>query len=249
MRIRLLPVAALALVLGLVPTAARAFELNPISREFTPAGSGSTQSYEVVNKDKDPIAINVTVVTRALDVVGVESNQAADDDFLVYPPQFILEPGARQTIRVTWLGDPAPQRELAYRLVVEQLPIERFKPVPKNKAPAKGAFQVLTRYMGSLYIRPAQVQAKLAVESARIERDAAKPAQLAVMVHNRGTARAVLKDYTVQVKGRGAEPAVSLSPSALELKSSVVLPDGKRKLVFPWPQGFEPGEVTVQTGH
>src|SRR5688500_3890585 len=99
-------------------TSAHAYELHPISREFAPSGSGATQSYEVISKEKSPIAISVSVVSRSLDTEGTETNELSEDDFFVYPPQFILPAGARQTLRVTWLGDPQPAQELAYRLVV-----------------------------------------------------------------------------------------------------------------------------------
>lgn len=247
MRVILLALSTLAAVLILPPREALAFELLPISREFAPSGSGATQSYEVVSREKEPIAINVSVVARALDSEGVESHRSADDDFLVYPAQFILAPGARQTLRVTWFGDPVPERELAFRLVVEQLPLERFQPQPTHHPSlAKGAFRVLTRYLGSLYIRPAQAKAHLVAESTRVERGASGEPLLAVTVHNRGTTRAVLKNYQLQVKGRGAEPAVWVAPGADALRSGVVLPDGKRRLLFPWPHGFEPGEVTMR---
>ena len=54
---------------------------------------------------------------------GIETNQDANDDFIVYPPQLIVPPGTQQVIRVTWIGEPEPPIELAYRLIAEQLPI------------------------------------------------------------------------------------------------------------------------------
>jgi fimbrial chaperone protein len=242
-RLCILPLFA-ALVLA--PAAGLAFELNPISREFAPAGSGATQTYEVVNSDKEPVAINVTVVTRALDSEGRETNASAEDDFLVYPSQFVVAPGARQSIRVSWLGNPSPERELAYRLVVEQLPIERFKAKPAAGTPAAGAITVLKRYMGSLYVRPAKARSDLVVESSRVERGpAGQPSQLVVLLQNRGTAHGVLKEHVLQVKQAGNAPQVSLLPESLPLKASVVLANGKTLLRFPWPQGSEPAAVTV----
>lgn len=243
---RLVSIALAALVV-LAAAEALAFELLPISREFTPAGSGATQSYEVINTGKEPVAINVTVVTRVLDSTGAESNKSAEDDFLIYPPQFVVQPGDRQSIRVSWLGNPAPAHELAYRLVVEQLPIERFKAKPTNGAPAGGAITVLRRYMGSLYVRPVKAVAKLAVESVKLERGApGKEPQLAVMVHNRGTGRAVLKNTSLEVKARGDQPPVSVPFTTFKLKASVVLPDGRLLVHLPWPQGVEPEVVTVR---
>lgn len=237
----------LALSLLLLPVQALAgFELTPISREFTPSGPGTVQTYAVVNRGSEPVAVEVSIVTRSLDLQGEERNVSAEDDFLIYPPQVIVPAGGQQTLRVTWLGNPAPEKELAYRLLAQQVSIARFKPAVAQGAGARAAVEILMDYRGSLYVRPRDAQPALAVESVRLERSSAGAPLLAVTVHNRGRARAVLKQHALQVKQRGGGAPVLLSPAALQLTSSVVLPDGKRRLVFPWPHGFEPAEVAVQ---
>jgi fimbrial chaperone protein len=227
------------------PLAAWSFELLPISREFSPSGSGAVQSYEVVNGGKDPIAIEVAVLTRTLDAAGLETNAPAEDDFLVYPPQFIVAPGKRQTVRVSWLGEPAIAQELAFRLLVAQLPIERFLPRPSGGAGPEARLIVLTRYKGSLYIKPARAVARLVVESARPDTDAQGHLLLILDVRNAGNARALLKQIRFEVKSPRNEAVAVLTPAALDLPSTVVLPGGKRRLQFPWPAGMPRGEVQV----
>lgn len=242
---RFLLTAALAALCGLSPLSAQALELVPISREFRPSGAGAVQSYEVVNRDAHPVAVEISVVTRALDLEGSETSQSAEDEFLIYPPQIVVPAGARQTVRVTWLGNPTPEKELAYRLVVEQVSIARYKPKAAGGAPVVGAVEVLLNYRGSLYVRPEGSRPSLALESTQVDRSSPARPTLAVTLHNRGSARAVLKEYRLQVKRRGEGPAVSIDLDSVKLKSSVVLADGRRRLVFPWPHGFEPGEVSV----
>ena len=65
--------------------------------------------------------------------------------------------------------------------------------------------------------------------------------------HRAKDGRAVLKDFVLHLPSPGAEPEVSLSPGALALKSTIVLPDGRRRLLFPWPHGFQPVQATVST--
>src|SRR5687768_8848381 len=120
---QLLPIAAaLAALIGSPP--AFAMQLQPLSRVFVPSGSGATQSFEIINDGSERIAVEVSIASLSRDEDYAEINEAADDDFLVYPSQLVLPAGRRQTIRVTWLGDPRPTRELTYRIIVEQLPIE-----------------------------------------------------------------------------------------------------------------------------
>lgn len=235
-----------ALLLTLLPLQASAFELTPISREFTPSGSGAVQTYAVVNKGTEPVAVELSVVTRVIDLGGAESNASAEDDFLVYPPQVIVPAGGKQTVRVTWLGNPTPAKELSYRLLAQQVSIGRYQPVATREERAAGAVEILMNYRGSIYVRPRSTQPALSVESSRIERSGAGAPQLTVVLHNRGSARAPLKDYVLEARRPGAGAPVSLSTAALELKSAVVLADGKRRLHFPWPHGFEPAEVSVR---
>lgn len=227
------------LLLGLVSSTGWCFELQPISREFTPSGSGAVQSYLVSNPATEPIAINITVETRALDVEGLETNRSAENDFLIYPPQFIVGPGKRQTVRVTWLGDPTAPRELAYRLVVEQLPIERLLPSATGAGPVQARVVVLTRYKGSLYVKPPHAQPRLVVASAQL----ASRSLLAVTVKNEGTGRVALKDVKFKVKT--GELLTVFKTADLALKSSVLLPGGERRLLFPWPEGLALGAVAA----
>ncbi len=77
------------------------------------------------------------------------------------PAQAIVLSGKSQSVRAQWLGDPAPERELAFRLVAEQLPIEF------NRETSDGArLKLLVRYIASLYIAPRGVEADVVLESA-----------------------------------------------------------------------------------
>lgn len=233
------------LAIALCPLEAWAFDLLPISREFSPSGSGAVQSYEVVNNGKDPIAISVSVLTRSLDEAGQETNESAEDDFLVYPPQFIVGEGNRQTLRVTWLGDPVIPQELAYRLLVEQLPIERFLPKAPEGSTVNARMIVLTRYKGSMYITPPRARSALVVDSAAPDTDAMGHSLLILTVRNQGTTRAQLGKSKFQVKSPRSTETVTLAAADLEVPSTVVLAGGVRQLLFRWPQALPRGEIVV----
>lgn len=239
------PLLTAVIALGLCPLEAWSFDLLPISREFSPSGSGAVQSYEVVNSGKDPIAISVSVLTRSLDAAGQETNESAEDDFLVYPPQFIVGAGKRQTLRVTWLGNPVVPRELAYRLLVEQLPIDRFLPRAAEGSKLNARVIVLTRYKGSLYITPDRARSDLVVDSATPDTDSMGHPLLKLTVRNRGTARTLLRESKFQVKSPRSEVTVTLATADLELPSTVVLPGGERRLLFLWPEALPRGEIVV----
>ena len=62
-------------LLGVQP--AFAFKLLPISRTFTPVGSGATQSYQVVNDSNERLAVQVSIVQRQMDLAGKENYKPA----------------------------------------------------------------------------------------------------------------------------------------------------------------------------
>jgi fimbrial chaperone protein len=220
---------------------AYAFELTPISREFAPTGRQATQSYQVRNPSNEVIAVEITVVHRLVDLAGQESHQDAEDDFLIYPPQMLLQPGQAQTVRVTWLGDPAPDQELAYRLVAEQLPVPTAQAT--NVTRPQGQLQVLMNYRGSLYIRPAQTQANIAVESVEAVNNGN---QLALTVSNLGTARAQLRQPRLILTGVNGETVTLEEAQLTELARQVVLAGSRRRFELAWPATLPVGPVTAQ---
>jgi fimbrial chaperone protein len=230
-------------LLGVPP--AFAFKLLPISREFTPTGTGATQSYQVVNDSDERLAVEISMVKRQMDLAGKESYQEADDDFLVYPPQILLEPQKTQTVRVTWLGDPKPEKELAYRIVAEQLPIDLDKP-KENQTKPIGQIKVLLRYLGSVYIEPANVKPDVVLEAAVPQKGTNAADQLAITLNNQGSARAILKSLKLSLTSAQGT-AVTLQPEQLKgMNNEVILAGNKRQFVIPWPTGLAVGPVTAK---
>ena len=220
-----------------------AFKIEPISRTFTPTGSNSTQSYELIGDKSEPEAVEMSVVKRKMDLDGKETHEPADDDFLIYPPQIIIKPNTRQTVRVTWLGDPNPQQEIAYRLISRQVPINLKKPELGKPNQTTGKVQVLLTYMGSLYVRPADVQAKVVVDSVIVQNDKGK-STIALLLDNQGSARANFKTFSLNLTSGGK--TVILKPEQIEaIKSQTILAKSKRRFVFAYPADLPQGNVTA----
>lgn len=234
---------ALFLVLaGIQPSFA--FKLVPISRTFSPVGANATQSYEIVNDGPDRLAVSVSMVQRQMDLDGKEQYKDADDDFLIYPPQILLEPGATQTVRVTWVGQSNPSKELAYRLVAEQLPIDLNKPQDSAKK-ANGNIKVLLRYAGSVYVRPDNVKPNVVLESVEPQANPQGANQLALTFSNQGTAHVALRDLRLELKSAQGT-VVQLGPEQLKgVNNTVILAGNKRRFVIPYPAGLSQGPVTA----
>ena len=220
-----------------------AFKIEPISRTFAPTGSESTQSYDLVSDKPESQAVELSVVKREMDLDGKETYIPADDDFLIYPLQVILKAGTTQTVRVTWVGEPNPKQELAYRLVSQQVPINFKKPEVGKSTTLTAKVEVIIKYMGSLYIRPADVQPKVILESIIAQTDKGKPA-IAMILDNQGSGRASLANYSLNLTSAGK--TVILKPDQLkEVTNQNILANHKRRFIFPHPADLPQGTVTA----
>jgi len=222
---------------------ALAFKLDPISRVFEPAGAGATQSYQVINDSAEQIAVELSMAERKISLEGQETTESADDDFLVYPSQIVLPPQGVQSVRVTWLGNPNPEKELAYRIIAEQLPINLNNPEESQAETTSGAVKVMFRYMGSVYIRPKNAESKVVLNGITHEKGTDGNDRLVITFDNQGTRRAVLSELNLNLTSQGSQ--LTLKPEQLEgVNNGVILAGNQRRFSMPWPQQLPIGEVT-----
>lgn len=228
---------------------AHAFKLIPLSRVFSPTGPNAVQSYEIENNTGEPLAVELNIVKREMSLQGVDKLIPANDDFMIYPPQILLQTGESQTVRVTWLGDPKPAQELAYRLIAEQLPIN-LAPTggTASEAPTKSGFntsiKIKMRYQGSIYIRPSQAQPNVVIERIEPKMENGKSI-LAITLQNQGSARANLKEGQLQLKvGTQDRSIVTLTAAQMGLNERpTLLAKQQRQILIPYPTGLAQGEI------
>lgn len=239
-----LVVSVIALLAG--ERTGHAYRMTPISRVFAPAGSNATQTFELDNNETDRIALTVSVQTLARDELYNETNQDADDEFLIYPPQIILSPGKRQTVRVTWLGDPKLAREQTYRLVVKQVPIEVLEAKSGATAPVDGRVRVLLSYRGTLFIRPPKAAPQISLAAVTTySHDSGTT--LALTLINDGTAVGLVKHCELTlVSARG--PLIMVPAASLAvLQNNRVLAGGRRRYSVALPAGLPPGPMKARS--
>ncbi|WP_231889711.1 molecular chaperone [Erythrobacter neustonensis] len=126
--------AALALVLGPMP--ASAMRVSPMVVEMESQAGAAVARIEVQNINKGGLAFETRIYRMTLDADGKISEVPADEDFLVFPPQGVLSPGARQVVRLQWAGAPDIAASQAYYVSVNQLPI-KFAPTDAGSLAAQ----------------------------------------------------------------------------------------------------------------
>jgi fimbrial chaperone protein len=125
---------------------------------------------------------------------GGEERLTASRDLVVSPPLIELAAGARQLVRVIRTRPAAPDREDAYRLLVDELPL------PDPAAEARRGLQFVLRYSVPVFLAPAgaapQLQGRLVDEGGR----------RLLMVANRGALHAQLGNLArIDAQGRRTE--------------------------------------------
>ena len=115
----------LAATLGLMlPQApAGAYQVAPMIYDLKPSGSGAATIIRVRNDGDKPLTIELEAEKRMFDENGVESRTPAEDDFVLFPVQAVVQPGKTQAVRVQYVGKADLAQSETYLVTVRQVPI------------------------------------------------------------------------------------------------------------------------------
>jgi len=183
------------LILIIVCFQLQAFRLYPMSRDFSPSGSGMIQNFSLENDTDDVAAIKIHIAERVVDQFGEEDLSLVSDDFGIYPSQVILKPRSTQKIRIQWLGEKTVGKELHYRIVAEQLPVNL------KKETGGTSLTFLMKFVGTLYVIP-QNDPRPSVEVKSI-RPSADKRQLIVEIVNNGSLKMMMDHFELELESSG----------------------------------------------
>ena len=233
------------------------FSVSPqiITLEPTGRKSQSWVSVSHVGDNDLPIAIEMRVVEREMDISGrvSHSSDETDENFVMYPAQMILFPGEVQMVYIQWAGSALPDKELVYSFIAENVPIDLKSKKDDEEIKDKVRLEVrtLVRYEGLIFVRPHEVTPDVVVESANVEMDEAGKPHMILMLFNRGSARQKLTGMSlivapVQGEQVYVDKAVAYKPPLLKDKTTHSLYAGyRRRCVLPWPESVPVGPVKV----
>lgn len=213
----------------LMSSHAFAYKLIPLSAQLTPSGKSAQKTFRIENSSEEPIAVELNMYKRNMTIDGKDKLSEANDEFLLYPSQIIVMPGKSQAIRVRWLGDQTPAKELAYRLIVEQLPVSF-----NNNKQEGGQVNLLVRFIASIYITPRSVHPDIQLDKYSIETSDSGIKELLITLVNLGKAHSLLKKPVISINTNGE--SITLSEKQLHMISKQnVLAGHSRQFYIPWP--------------
>ncbi|HEY9054949.1 MAG TPA: fimbria/pilus periplasmic chaperone [Rectinemataceae bacterium] len=235
MKKRLLILMALMLAAA---AAVGAFSFVPMSASMAPSGAQSVLSFKVTNDSSQTIAVVLSVATRSMDIDGKETNEPVGKEFSIFPTRVVVQPNSFQTVKIQYKGSPSLSRELCYRVIAEQIPIDF------SKQETSGV-KVLFRYIAALYVTPPKVAPKLVVESAvGGVKDGVKG--LKVLLKNSGTRHALLSEAVMKVQETASSMPLSFSGEAMSaFEGQNILPSSSRSFFVPWEQAVEGANYTA----
>jgi fimbrial chaperone protein len=101
---------------GLVMAAA--VDVNPVRLDLYQAGVSA--ELHIRNEDTMPVSMDIVAMFWSQNDLG-ENQLAETDQILAVPPIFTIKPGGQQIVRVAFLGNPDPEAEQTFRLLITEL--------------------------------------------------------------------------------------------------------------------------------
>jgi fimbrial chaperone protein len=216
-----------AVLMVLAVAQAVAFTFSPMSVSLAATGPNSVMTFTLANDSEQPITVVITTMKRKVDLEGTETNDPADEDFLIFPARLSIPPKSSQNVQVQYCGDVNIKTESNYRIIAEQLPVGLAKPTASS-------VNIMLRYVAALYVVPATVKSKLVLASATgAEKDGKKG--LTVTIKNEGMYHALLSNTLIRIAQSPGSSAAEISGTALsEIEGQNILAMSARKFFVPW---------------
>ncbi len=250
-------IVATALVAG--AASVYAMRVSPMIVEMTTTGSDAVARVEVQNLNAGKLPFETRITRLSFDENGVPSETPADADFIVFPPQGMLPQGARQVIRLQWVGGADIPTSQAYYLSVNQLPI----PVDPTGAAQAAQVQVVYHMKALVVVAPPNAQPNVSATSVKpidYQPPAAKQGDplpptvpgLEVTMKNTGRRHAMMSALKWIIEGKdtaGKPLRVLLSEEDLNRGiGSGYVPGGGGTRVFRFGvvKAFGPGPINVK---
>jgi fimbrial chaperone protein len=214
-----------AMTAGVATHSARAMSVTPLIIDMTASGNGNHTQISVVNDGSKRLPVEIVISRVELDEKGEATAKPANDEFLVFPPQALLAPGAAQNFRIQWVGDPQLKASQSYAFSVNQVPVK----MPEGKS----GVQVVFNFGCIVNVAPMSGQAALNLISAGVEKDNKGAARPSLTVKNSGNIHAKLTDATIKLTSGSWSQTLTPDRMRQVLSIGLVQPGKTRRILLP----------------
>ena len=204
---------------------AEAMSVTPVVVDMTTSGANNRAQINVLNDGAKALPVEIIISRIEVDESGEIVSQPAGEEFLIFPPQALVQTGATQAFRVQWVGDPQIKTSQSYVFSVNQVPV---------KMPAgQSGVQVVFNFATVVNVAPPSGKSAINLIGTGIGKDDKGTIRPALTVKNSGNAHAKLTDATIKLSsGSWSE---TLTPEQLRQLMGVglVQPGKTRKFLLP----------------
>ena len=207
------------------PGAVQAMSVDPLVIDVATTGKDASQSFKVGNDGASTLPVEIKVSRIEIGPLGEVGYEAAEGDFIVYPPQANIPKGGAQVFRLQWIGNPAIKASRTYRFAVSQVPVA----LPKETS----GIQINTSFGLIVSVSPPQGSAALAVMAATPVKGKDGKHAVALNVKNPGNKHAYLRDAAITLSGRGWSTKLTAYEVGQKLGLGIVQPGKERRFLLP----------------
>ena len=147
-----------------------------------------TAGFTLISQETNPTLVQVHLFAWTQQD-GVDQ-LVPSDDLLVGPPIFTIQPNQTQLVRVGLRGEPAPLREVTYRIIIAEVPVR-----PRNDTGINFAFRLS---LPIFVIPDTPLQTKLHWSAVKVD-----PTHLRVSVENAGNQHVQIRSLRVVTAPQG----------------------------------------------
>ncbi len=202
-----------------------AMSVAPVLMEMTVSGSASKSSIRVVNDSKKKLPVEIIIYSLELGPHGEQTKKKDPKDFLIFPPQALIKPGATQTFRIQWVGNPTMRKSQSYIFSVNQVPVK----MPKGKS----GVQMVYNFGTIVNVSPSSGKSTIELLNTSIVKTKAGKRYPAIIVKNAGNIHSKVSEATIKLNSSGWSK--TLPPQYLErfMGVGLVQPGKSRRLLLP----------------
>ncbi len=215
-----------------------AMSVTPIQIEMATVGGGRPQ-FTVNNDSKEPLPVEIQIQSLKIDENGGRKLDKAKDNFLVFPPQALIAPGASQSFRLQWVGDPSIPQSESYMLSVNQIPVK----LPQGKS----AVQIVMSFGVVVNVAPPQGSPALALVGTGVTTDKSGKRYPTITVENKSKIHALLPQSTIKLNSGSWSRQMAASEISEKVGIGLVQPGARRKFTLPveLPAGVQQVQATI----
>ena len=201
------------------------FNFSPMTSTLNLESEGDKIQFQIDNNSEKPIPVVLRVVSRIQNEDGTEKLPQTSD-FQLVPPQVIVPPKDKRTVRLKYKGSKNFGIEKSYRVIAEQFPLN----LEEKKT---SGIQMLLKYQAALFVTSKPVKAKVSLVGFEI-----LGKKLLINFNNSGTSHRYFQNIEI-IFTKGKKEIILNEKELKPILGQNILAKSKRKFVVQLPKGLQ----------